>query len=78
MREALTAAQEKAAFQTRYCAESVKPEDIRPISAKDDDTMRASRAAGLAVWQMREAFVNFFAWEDPFFNDNLFREKCNP
>ena len=78
MKDYLTETQEKAASLTRYCAESVKSEDIRPISAQDDDTMRSSRAAGLAVWQQREAFVNLFVWEDPEFNHTLFRQKCRP
>ena len=76
MRDTLSHEEQKAASLVRYCAGSVKSEDIRPISAKDDDTMRSSRAAGLAVWQQREAFVNFFTWQDDTFNATLFRQEC--
>lgn len=72
----LTKMQEDAARTIRWRAESVKPEDIRPISQQDDSNMRTSRAAGLAVWQEREAFVSFFAKHDPNFDADLFRKMC--
>lgn len=73
----LTAQQQKAAEQVRFAAASVKPEHIRPLDKDDDDTVRATRAFGLAVWNMREAFVQLFAM-DPNFNADLFRKVATP
>lgn len=75
----LTIDQIAQAARIRYMAESVKSEDIRPISAQDDDTMRASRAAGLAVWNTREAFVVYFSATDHTFGSDEadeFRRVC--
>lgn len=76
MRDRLLQIQETAADMVRYCARDIDPDHIRPLSSRDDSTMRTSRAMGLAVWQEREAFFSFFAQVDPDFNGDLFREKC--
>jgi hypothetical protein len=72
----LTKMQEDAAETIKRRSESVNPEDIRPLSQRDDHRMRSSRAFGLAVWQEREAFVSFFAKHDPNFDADLFRKMC--
>ncbi len=79
MKGILNVEQEKAASQVRYMADGVNPEDIRPWSKDDDDRVKATRCFGMAVWQARESFVQFFSWlEGENFDADLFREKCTP
>ena len=74
----LSGDQEKAAAKIRWRSECVNEDDIRPISERDGDTLKTTRAIGLAIWQEREAFVTFFASQDPYFDHDLFREQCKP
>lgn len=72
----LSPEQAKVAEQIRWRSEGVDPDHIRPISQRDDGTMPTVRAVGLAIWQEREAFVTFFASQDPDFDADLFRNSC--
>ncbi len=80
-RPELTAQQQKAAEHVRFAASSVDPEHIRPhirpLDKHDNDTVKVTRAFGMVVWNMREAFVQLFA-SDPNFNADLFRKECEP
>ena len=78
MRSELTASQSKVAAKIRWQSECVDQNNIRPVSVKDDGTMKTTRAIGLALWQSRESFVEFFSSEDPEFNADLFRKTCYP
>jgi hypothetical protein len=66
----------KVAEKIRWRSECVNPDDIRPISHRDGDTMKATRAVGLAIWQERESFVTFFSSQDKSFDADVFRDSC--